>query len=387
MAAPANCTAVTAPGSLPRSNRAWATMSAAESRTDNRTRPSPAGVVPREPAPLLVTSPTPASDTAKPAHASGRAKARCHSAAKIATSTGTAPTRSAAWLTLVRSMPAFCRSTDPPYPTAPDMSTLGRIAAPSPARLAGRSRSAATPKRAKVSHAGGSQYSATFDSGTVVPQKNPAAISAATAWPRRRSSSLSTRSCSGQLAENFLGRHDNKIIICYMAIELDDIDVRLLTALQEDADRTNVELARIAGLSPAATLHRVRWLKESGVIRIVSATLDPAAAGFPLQLHVTATLARHDPRSTKVFEDHVRSLPQIIAADNVAGEMDYLMTVVARNVTELQEVLASLSVRGGQRLVTHLKLAEVKPPSRLPLAARSQPGRRPSRRRRRSQPG
>jgi Lrp/AsnC family transcriptional regulator, leucine-responsive regulatory protein len=172
-----------------------------------------------------------------------------------------------------------------------------------------------------------------------------------------------------------------------MAIELDDIDVRLLTALQEDADRTNVELARIAGLSPAATLHRVRWLKESGVIRIVSATLDPAAAGFPLQLYVTATLARHDPRSTMVFEDHVRSLPQIIAADNVAGEMDYLMTVVARNVTELQEVLASLSVRGGQRLVTHLKLAEVKPPSRLPLAARSQPGRRPSRQRRRSQPG
>jgi len=172
-----------------------------------------------------------------------------------------------------------------------------------------------------------------------------------------------------------------------VAIELDDIDVRLLTALQEDADRTNVELARIAGLSPAATLHRVRWLKESGVIRIVSATLDPAAAGFPLQLYVTATLARHDPRSTMVFEDHVRSLPQIIAADNVAGEMDYLMTVVARDVTELQEVLASLSVRGGQRLVTHLKLAEVKPPSRLPLAARSQPGRRPARRRHRSPPG
>jgi Lrp/AsnC family transcriptional regulator, leucine-responsive regulatory protein len=172
-----------------------------------------------------------------------------------------------------------------------------------------------------------------------------------------------------------------------MAAELDEVDVRLLATLQEDADRTNVELARLVGLSPAATLHRVRRLKESGVIRIISAQLDPAAAGFPLLLYVTATLGRHDPRSTRVFEDQIRALPQIIAADNVAGEMDYLMTVVARNVTELQEVLASLSVRGGQRLVTHLRLAEVKPPSRLPLAARSQPGRRPSRRRRRSQPG
>ena len=141
-----------------------------------------------------------------------------------------------------------------------------------------------------------------------------------------------------------------------MAVELDEVDVELLTALQEDADRTNVELARLAGLSPAATLHRVRRLKESGVIRIISAQLDPAAAGFPLQLFVTATLARHDPRSSRVFEDEVRALPQIISADNVAGETDYLLSVVARDVTELQEVLASLATRGGQRLVTYLRL-------------------------------
>jgi Lrp/AsnC family transcriptional regulator, leucine-responsive regulatory protein len=167
-----------------------------------------------------------------------------------------------------------------------------------------------------------------------------------------------------------------------MAVELDDIDIRLLTALQADADRTNVELARLAGLSPAATLHRVRWLKESGVIRIISAQLDPATAGFPLQLYVTATLSRHDPRSSRIFEDQIRALPQIIAADNVAGEMDYLLTVVARDVAELQEVLASLATRGGQRLVTYLRLAEVKPPSRLPLTATAAAAPQPSRRRR-----
>jgi Lrp/AsnC family leucine-responsive transcriptional regulator len=167
-----------------------------------------------------------------------------------------------------------------------------------------------------------------------------------------------------------------------MAVELDEVDVKLLTALQADADRTNVELARLAGLSPAATLHRVRGLKESGVIRIISAQLDPAAAGFPLLLYVTATLGRHDPRSTRVFEDQVRALPQIIAADNVAGEMDYLMTVVARDVAELQDVLASLATRGGQRLVTYLRLAEVKPPSRLPLAESPAAARPPRRRRR-----
>ncbi len=152
-----------------------------------------------------------------------------------------------------------------------------------------------------------------------------------------------------------------------MAFELDDIDLLLLTELQADADRTNVELARLAGLSPAATLNRVRRLKESGVIKVISARLDATALGFPLQMYVAATLGRHDPRSTRIFEDQVRALPQIIAADNVTGEMDYFLTVVARNVTDLQRVLAALAARGGQRLVTYLRLEEIKPPSRLPL--------------------
>ena len=46
-----------------------------------------------------------------------------------------------------------------------------------------------------------------------------------------------------------------------MAIKLDEIDVHPSRELQEDADRTNVELARIVGLSPAGTLNRVRRLE------------------------------------------------------------------------------------------------------------------------------
>ena len=51
--------------------------------------------------------------------------------------------------------------------------------------------------------------------------------------------------------------------------------------------------------------------------------------------------------------------------------------MVARDVAELQQVLASLSGRGGQRLVTYLRLGEVKPPSPLPLGPPGAP--RPSR--------
>ena len=111
--APRNCTAVTATGSRPASSRPWATVTMADRSSDARTRPSPAMVAPPPPLPVVI-SPTPPSDTAKPNQATGRATARYHTAAMIATSTGTAPISRAAWVTLVRPMPAFCTMTEPP---------------------------------------------------------------------------------------------------------------------------------------------------------------------------------------------------------------------------------------------------------------------------------
>jgi Lrp/AsnC family leucine-responsive transcriptional regulator len=152
-----------------------------------------------------------------------------------------------------------------------------------------------------------------------------------------------------------------------MADSLDEVDLRLLMELQVDADRTNVELARLVGLSPAATLNRVRKLKESGVIRRVIARLDAAQAGFPLQAYVSVTMARHDQSVVRAFVKELRDLPQVISADWVAGETDALVSVVARNVAELQHVLLRMSARGAQRLVTSLRLEEIKAAGPLPL--------------------
>ena len=153
-----------------------------------------------------------------------------------------------------------------------------------------------------------------------------------------------------------------------MAAALDGIDRRLLVELERDADRTNVELARIVGLSPAATLHRVRRLKDEGVIARVAARVDPAQAGFPLQVYVTVTLARHDAAAEKRFRDTVAAMPEVISADSVTGDVDALLWVVARDVAQLQRVLSLLSTKAGAaRVITLLRLEELKPRTGLPL--------------------
>ncbi|HEY1511649.1 MAG TPA: Lrp/AsnC family transcriptional regulator [Solirubrobacteraceae bacterium] len=155
-----------------------------------------------------------------------------------------------------------------------------------------------------------------------------------------------------------------------MAFSLDSVDLQLLDELQLDADRPNVELARLVGLSPAATLNRVRRLKESGIVRGVVARLDSAAAGFPLQVYVAVSLQRHGEGDHRRFADAVRSMPEVISADWVTGETDAMLMVVAREVAELQRVLVRLSTRGGAaRVMTLLRLEELKPSSPLPLEA------------------
>jgi Lrp/AsnC family transcriptional regulator, leucine-responsive regulatory protein len=157
-----------------------------------------------------------------------------------------------------------------------------------------------------------------------------------------------------------------------MAVSLDLIDLRLLEELQRDADRSNVELARLVGLSPAATLNRVKRLKQSGIIRGITAQLDPTTAGFPLQVYVAVELRRHDEVSHRRFAEAIRSMPEVITADWVTGETDAMLIVIAREVAELQRVLVRLSTRGGAaRVTTLLRLEELKRTSPLPLSAES----------------
>src|SRR4051794_30954228 len=171
-------------------------------------------------------------------------------------------------------------------------------------------------------------------------------------------------------------------------MELDATDLRLLGELERDADRPNVELARVAGLSPAATLQRVRRLKEGGVITGIRAQVDHEAAGFPLSVFIGVTVGRHDEAAHQRLEEAVASIPQVIRADWIAGETDALLEVVARSIAELQRVQLLLSSRGGAlRVTTLLRMEVLKRPSPLPHLIPEQHATGPRRRARRSRPG
>ena len=80
------------------------------------------------------------------------------------------------------------------------------------------------------------------------------------------------------------------------------------------------------------------------------------------------TIQRHDDAAHRKFTAAVQSMPEVISADWVTGEIDAILVVVAREVAELQRVIMRLSTRGGAvRVTTLLRLEELKPASPLPL--------------------
>src|SRR5574343_1464101 len=83
--------------------------------------------------------------------------------------------------------------------------------------------------------------------------------------------------------------------------DLDAIDRRLLTLLQQDASRSNQALAEAAHVSPATALRRVRRLVDAGVIERQVAIVSPQRAGG-LQAIVEVTLDRQGAEHVAAFE-------------------------------------------------------------------------------------
>jgi len=143
---------------------------------------------------------------------------------------------------------------------------------------------------------------------------------------------------------------------------LDAIDLAILRALQNDGRMANVELAESCGLSPSSTLERVRRLERSGVIEGYTARIDPRALGHQVVVFVSVNLHDHDQKALLRFEKAVSELSDVLECHHVAGEFDFLLKLLARDVGALRSVLVDRlsTLPGVAKIHTTLVLATSK---------------------------
>ena len=118
---------------------------------------------------------------------------------------------------------------------------------------------------------------------------------------------------------------------------MDQIDARILRALQRDSSPSVAELAGDVGLSASACHRRVKLLEEAGVITGYAARLDRAALGFPIQVFVEITLNSQSQEALNAFETAVMRFEEILECHLTTGQADYILRVVARDVADYDD--------------------------------------------------
>ena len=138
-----------------------------------------------------------------------------------------------------------------------------------------------------------------------------------------------------------------------MSAMLDERDLDILSALQEDARATYADVAQHVGLSASAVHDRVRKLELAGVIRGYRAVIDPHAVG----LFVTALIAAtpFEAGQADDLPDRVGDFPEVEDCYSVAGEASYILKVRTRTTADLEDLIRRL--RDKARVATTTTIA------------------------------
>ena len=119
---------------------------------------------------------------------------------------------------------------------------------------------------------------------------------------------------------------------------MDAVNRKILALLQEDGRLTVTELAERVGLSISPCHRRVRELERSGAIRGYRAVVDAEAIGLGFEAIVFITMRQEDRETLLGFEAGLAAIPQVVQAERLFGDPDYLLRVVTADLAAYQRL-------------------------------------------------
>lgn len=133
--------------------------------------------------------------------------------------------------------------------------------------------------------------------------------------------------------------------------DFDEYDLSILRLLQKDASMSVDQLAEAVHLSRNACWRRMKRLENEGVIANRVALINPETVGLELQVFVMIRALDHDPVWLEKFRNAVASMPEIIGAHRMSGELDYVLRVRVGDVKSYDTFY--------QRLISKVPIGDV----------------------------
>lgn len=124
-------------------------------------------------------------------------------------------------------------------------------------------------------------------------------------------------------------------------MQLDTIDLQILRLLQEDAKRTNKEIANAINLSVTAVYERIKRLEREGVIKKYVALINKREVGKSFMVFCQIQLAQHTKEFLNAFERDVVKLEEVSECFHTTGDYDYILKVFVKDMEAYREFMVS----------------------------------------------
>jgi DNA-binding Lrp family transcriptional regulator len=152
-------------------------------------------------------------------------------------------------------------------------------------------------------------------------------------------------------------------------VQIDAIDLKILTELQSDGTLSNAVLAERVGASSASCWRRIKALEESGVLSKTVRLVDAQKVGRGINVICHVRMKNHQPENIAAFQSFVAERPEIMDCYMMSGDWDYLLRVVAGDVADYEQFLMRGLLRHSSVATasSHFALSQVKYQTAVPL--------------------
>ena len=124
-----------------------------------------------------------------------------------------------------------------------------------------------------------------------------------------------------------------------MTVDIDDVDIAILRALQQNGGLSAKDVGVKVGLSQPAAWRRIKRLEDTGVILGRSIILDREKLGFEVVVYLGVKMVTKGRISIEDFERAVSAIPEVQLVQHVLGVYDYRLKVVARDISDFERIL------------------------------------------------
>ena len=134
-------------------------------------------------------------------------------------------------------------------------------------------------------------------------------------------------------------------------VKLDEMDIKILRLLQEDATLAVAEIGKAVGLSTTPCWRRIQKMEDAGIIKSRVAVLDPVKINAGVTVFVSIQTDEHSVEWLKEFRAAVADLPEVVEFYRMSGEIDYLLHVVVPDIAAYDDFYT--------KLISRIRIAKV----------------------------